>query len=304
MRRLPMRLWRAGVLGFCLLPGLALAQAPPPSASFPRAAPGDPQAFSLALKRARAARSKLEKLKPPPIAQYQTSADAQRFVSEKFAPWLTGTRKLQDDTNREYRAALAAALTDEHRVTVLAEAAEMSLRLAERTYRLGEAAMPRQIAKDRDLSSTYLSTLDSSLESAREPARSALKQCVEIAERSHLHDAAAIRCRTLFEQPFVVDPKARATPDELRRRMRSLQQQFRRCYERGLAADPALKGDLGLNVTIGPKGVVTAVTTRGSLGKSAVGACVAAAVKTLRFPAPGAGKSISLSYPLTLDPGH
>jgi hypothetical protein len=73
----------------------------------------------------------------------------------------------------------------------------------------------------------------------------------------------------------------------------------RRCYQRGLDADPTQSGKLSLLIKIAPSGEVDGVTVTGNTGLSAqVVSCIQLVVRRARFDAPGANGS-SLSVPLS-----
>lgn len=76
----------------------------------------------------------------------------------------------------------------------------------------------------------------------------------------------------------------------------------RMCYERGLSlgADTARGGELTLRVTVGTTGEVETVDVTASKGvASDTTACVAAATKRLKFPAPADGNRATLQPKLT-----
>lgn len=77
--------------------------------------------------------------------------------------------------------------------------------------------------------------------------------------------------------------------------------QIKRCYERGLAANPALAGSAVVRFTIAGDGAVVASTVQQStLGNATVEQCIAAAVRRWRFPAPSGGGIVDVSYPFVL----
>ncbi|MBI5494323.1 MAG: AgmX/PglI C-terminal domain-containing protein [Deltaproteobacteria bacterium] len=73
------------------------------------------------------------------------------------------------------------------------------------------------------------------------------------------------------------------------------------CYETQLAREPALEGRLVVSVVLASNGTVhEAKVSEDTLGSAAVGACVAGALRELRFPAAAAGARFS--YPFVFAP--
>ncbi|MFO0758595.1 MAG: AgmX/PglI C-terminal domain-containing protein [Byssovorax sp.] len=68
---------------------------------------------------------------------------------------------------------------------------------------------------------------------------------------------------------------------------------FRRCYNRGLQQDPAMKGEVEITATIGKNGEVVAATPSGGTGLAgSVIACIAARVSSAQFAPPAKGSAI------------
>lgn len=68
---------------------------------------------------------------------------------------------------------------------------------------------------------------------------------------------------------------------------------FRRCYNKGLAEDPNMKGDVRVTAKIGPKGEVLSATPAGAKGLSpAVVDCVAQRVSSAQFDPPDGGGAV------------
>lgn len=99
----------------------------------------------------------------------------------------------------------------------------------------------------------------------------------------------------LYKQP---GPGAAANGldrDAIRKVIRANISQVRTCYERELKARPALAGTTNVSFTIAPDGAVTSATGGGF--DPEVDACVAGAVKALKFPAGQAETNVN--YPFT-----
>lgn len=290
-----------GLLGFVALLSAApaaLAQATPPP--LPRLAPS--ARYAEALRQARSARAALERRVAPKYQGSGAAADVQSFVTKRLGPWLTQARKLHDEAASRYRVALDAATSADERVVVLAEVGEMSLVLSERTYRAGEAAMPRNVARGAELREAYLSALEDAVAPMREGAREALGRCAKLVEADALGSPAAKRCVSLHDEPFAIEPRRRATAEDVQRALRRARHQIRRCYERALAVEPGLSGDLRPEIELGPSGKVSRVKLGGSLAAHPVARCVAKLIEALPLPAPARGVKLVVSQPLKLEP--
>lgn len=78
---------------------------------------------------------------------------------------------------------------------------------------------------------------------------------------------------------------------------------FQYCYEKALLADPSLAGTLVMQWTLSTSGAVSgARAVRSELNNSALHACVAGVLQTLRFPAPKGG-SVNVKYPFAFASG-
>jgi hypothetical protein len=76
---------------------------------------------------------------------------------------------------------------------------------------------------------------------------------------------------------------------------------FRRCYNRGLKADPTMKGSVMLTASIGPNGEVLSVSPSGVRGiDKDVVSCMAARVASAQFSPPDPGGTPTLTIPVTL----
>ena len=96
---------------------------------------------------------------------------------------------------------------------------------------------------------------------------------------------------------MVPDGSGHLDPDVLRRVLRVHTAAFRRCYEAGLAKNPALEGRLTLSLVIDATGAVTSAEDTPPLADRAVAACVRRHAKTIVFPSPEGG-GVSVVYPL------
>lgn len=92
--------------------------------------------------------------------------------------------------------------------------------------------------------------------------------------------------------------------DIIRRIVRAHINEVRHCYNQGLVKDPALKGRVAIDFTIGATGSVTASDVgETSVTDENVGNCIAKAVKRWKFPKPDGGGSVNVKYPFVLEPG-
>jgi hypothetical protein len=73
---------------------------------------------------------------------------------------------------------------------------------------------------------------------------------------------------------------------------------FRRCYNKGLAEDPNMKGSVRITAKIGPNGEVLSVSPSGSGLSGTVVSCVAARVSSAQF-APPEGGGATIVIPVT-----
>jgi hypothetical protein len=283
------------VLAGLLVSGRAAAQATPPS--LPVAASGG--ASAELMKHARAARAALERRKPP-----KPQGDGKQFVVKQLGPWLSEARKLHEEALARYQKVATSDPSPDVRVTAHAEAGEMSLALAERIYRAGEAATPKSIAQSPELRATYLSALDDAVEPMRASAIQTLSRCAELATAHAVSSPASRRCAELRDKPMTVDPKRRASPEEVERAVRLARPKLRSCYEHALKSEPALAGELKVGIEIGPSGAVTQVKLSGSLAKHPVTVCVEGVLRALPLPPPPPGKRVAMTLlqPLVFDP--
>lgn len=89
----------------------------------------------------------------------------------------------------------------------------------------------------------------------------------------------------------------------IRRIVRAHLNEVRRCYNRGLVADPTLAGRVVIHFVIDERGkVASALVSETDLDDEQVGKCIAAATKGWTFPkADGAGRVV-VNYPFVLSP--
>jgi TonB family protein len=79
--------------------------------------------------------------------------------------------------------------------------------------------------------------------------------------------------------------------------------QVRHCYERRLAVNPTLAGQVSLRFVIGADGRVTAVTVaKDGLGDAEVASCLVARAKMWVFPQPAGGGIVTVTYPFRFAP--
>ena len=89
--------------------------------------------------------------------------------------------------------------------------------------------------------------------------------------------------------------------DIIRRVVRSHHSEVRRCYNRGLVADPGLAGRVVIEFVIDAKGEVSmAVATKTTLADPEVGECIARAAEGWRFPKARDGGIARVTYPFVL----
>ncbi len=96
--------------------------------------------------------------------------------------------------------------------------------------------------------------------------------------------------------------KGKMDKDIIRRIVRAHINEIRYCYNQGLVKDPALKGRVSIQFTIGPEGTVPiAVVQESTLSDANVGQCMAKAVKRWKFPKPDGGGNVVVTYPFVLE---
>lgn len=91
----------------------------------------------------------------------------------------------------------------------------------------------------------------------------------------------------------------------VRRIVRAHINEVRSCYNTGLSDDPNLSGKIEVEFTVSSTGKVSESKVDSSTldDEQAVAKCVAKAVKRWKFPKPGDGKDVVISYPYSLEPG-
>jgi hypothetical protein len=93
-------------------------------------------------------------------------------------------------------------------------------------------------------------------------------------------------------------------PELIRKVVHEHRAQIRTCYETQLTSSPNLAGKVVSAWTIDPTGVVTeAHTQESALHDKTVESCVAAKIKTWRFPIPKGGGEVFVTYPFIFTPG-
>lgn len=127
---------------------------------------------------------------------------------------------------------------------------------------------------------------------------------------------ACTTSRGLAEAERAVEDLARPAPDANVRRsltpeaMREvvrphLDTDVRECFEQTLALAPFVRGEVVVQLVIGPEGRVwgahTATDAPG-FPLAEAGDCIAARVRTWRFPAPAYGATVAVNYPFVLSP--
>jgi TonB family protein len=91
--------------------------------------------------------------------------------------------------------------------------------------------------------------------------------------------------------------------DIIRRVVRQHINQVRHCYNQGLVRNPALRGRVAVQFTIGGTGKVPmAVVSETSVKDAKVGNCIAKAVRRWKFPKPAGGGTVMVTYPFVLNP--
>jgi hypothetical protein len=96
-------------------------------------------------------------------------------------------------------------------------------------------------------------------------------------------------------------------PADIRAIVIAHRDEARACYDKSLAAHPGIEGDLVIQWTIDPKGVVTQIsedTARSQITEASVVACVGDVIKKIQFaPSPG-GFETKAFYPFNFHPRH
>lgn len=91
------------------------------------------------------------------------------------------------------------------------------------------------------------------------------------------------------------------TADQIRRVIQRNINQVQHCYEQGLQRNPSLAGRVTVAFIISPTGAVQSSSVAdNSLGDSAVGNCVAGAVRRWAFPQPDPAGVVSVRFPFNL----
>jgi len=95
----------------------------------------------------------------------------------------------------------------------------------------------------------------------------------------------------------------RLDQDSLRSTLRRRQSEIQRCYERGLNANPELRGRVVLQFTIGAGGAVTDARLHENTVGDSVGTCITTAVRRWRFDEPQGG-AVTTRVPYILEPSR
>jgi TonB family protein len=90
--------------------------------------------------------------------------------------------------------------------------------------------------------------------------------------------------------------------DIIRRIVRAHINEVRYCFNRGLLRDKTLEGRVSIQFTVNGEGEVpVAVVADSSVKDTAVGECIAKAVKRWTFPKPDGGGTVVVTYPFVLE---
>ena len=93
-------------------------------------------------------------------------------------------------------------------------------------------------------------------------------------------------------------------PEVIQQRVREHYEEFRTCYESGLARDPSLEGRVTARFVIGLDGKVNFVRiSENTLPDCAVVACVRSGYSDIVFPAPVRPMPVTVIYPIMFTPG-
>lgn len=97
----------------------------------------------------------------------------------------------------------------------------------------------------------------------------------------------------------------RLPPVVIQRIVRAAFDEFRACYEAGLARDPRLEGMVTVRFVIGRQGLVMEATEEEgcTLDDPEVRTCIVKTYRRLRFPKPEGG-TVTVVYPITFSLGH
>jgi hypothetical protein len=85
----------------------------------------------------------------------------------------------------------------------------------------------------------------------------------------------------------------------------SRRDEARACYDKGLAKNPGIEGDLDIKWVIDPQGNVTSAmvdTSKSSILEPSVGACVVEVIKKIKFAASAKGYETRAHYPFNFHP--
>ncbi|HEY8042475.1 MAG TPA: AgmX/PglI C-terminal domain-containing protein [Polyangiaceae bacterium] len=96
-------------------------------------------------------------------------------------------------------------------------------------------------------------------------------------------------------------------PADIRAIVVAHRDEARACYDASLKDHPGIEGDLVIQWTIDPKGVVTQVsedTSRSQITEPTAVACVAAIIKKIQFAASPGGFETKAFYPFNFHPRH
>ncbi len=94
--------------------------------------------------------------------------------------------------------------------------------------------------------------------------------------------------------------KGKLDKDVIRRVIRRKLPRIRYCYEKALLKQPTLAGTVRATFVISPSGTVTQAEVKGF--DALVDACIATTLRSMQFPKPRGGGSVTVRYPFTFAP--
>lgn len=121
-------------------------------------------------------------------------------------------------------------------------------------------------------------------------------------ERTEEREAVAVRATVRTSRPQTAGT-GELDQSNLRSVIRRRQSDIQRCYERGLASDPELRGRVEIQFTVGRGGAVTEASLRTNEVGDAVGSCIVGRVRRWRFEEPQGGPAV-VRFPFILEPGE
>lgn len=89
----------------------------------------------------------------------------------------------------------------------------------------------------------------------------------------------------------------------VRKVVRQHRREIKYCYEKELAKDPTLKGEVTVQFTISASGeVIAALVTKSTLGNQAVETCMQGKIQRWTFPEPKGSSIVKVNYPFNFSP--